>query len=592
MSTNYLENANTNNQHVLKFVRETAEICQPDQIHWCDGSEAEKQALTEDAVAKGVLLKLNQEKLPGCYYHRSSVNDVARVEQLTFICTETAEEAGPTNNWAAPKEMYAKLKGLLAGAMKGRTLYVIPYLMGPLGSSLTKVGIEITDSIYVALSMRVMTRMGKVAYDQLGSGDDFNRGIHSMLDINPDRRYIAHFPLDNTIISVGSNYGGNVLLGKKCLALRMGSYLARKQGWLAEHMLILGVESPTGEKTYVAAAFPSACGKTNFAMLVPPAQFKGWKIWTLGDDIAWMKPGSDGRLYAINPENGYFGVVPGTNYKSNPNAMETIKRDTIYTNVALTPDLDVWWEGKDGEPPKECLDWKGQKWTPDSKEKAAHPNSRFAAPMRNNPVLAPEANDPKGVPISAIIFGGRRGTTMPLIFQSFNWGHGVFTGATMGSETTAAAAHAVGEVRRDPMAMLPFCGYSMGQYFQHWLRMRKFIAVPPSIFHVNWFRKDEKGNFLWPGFGENMRVLKWIIDRVRGRVGAVESPLGWVPSVDSFELAGLKDFGPAEFAQAQAINVEEWKREALSQEELFFKLYADMPKELSYQRELLISRLV
>lgn len=592
MSKNYLENANTTNQHVLKFVQETAELCQPDNVYWCDGSEAEKKALTEEAVSKGVLVKLNQEKLPGCYYHRSSVNDVARVEQLTFICTETQEEAGPTNNWAAPKEMYAKLQGMLSGAMKGRTLYVIPYLMGPLGSPLTKVGVEITDSIYVVLSMRVMTRMGKLAYDQLGSGDEFNRGVHSMLDINPDRRYIAHFPKDNTIISVGSNYGGNVLLGKKCLALRIGSYLGRKQGWLAEHMLILCVESPTGEKTYVAAAFPSACGKTNFAMLVPPAQFKGWKVTTLGDDIAWMKPGPDGRLYAINPENGYFGVVPGTNYKSNPNAMDTIKRDTIYTNVGLTPDLDVWWEGKDGEVPKECIDWKGQKWTPDSKEKAAHPNSRFAAPMQNNPVLASEVNDPNGVPISAIIFGGRRGTTMPLIFQSFNWAHGVYTGAMMGSETTAAAAHAVGEVRRDPMAMLPFCGYSMGQYFQHWLRMRKFISVPPAIFHVNWFRKDESGNFLWPGFGENMRVLKWIVDRVHGRGEAVESALGWMPTLQSFDLSGLKNFGPTEFAKAQAINVEEWKREALSQEELFFKLYGDMPKELSYQRELLLSRLL
>jgi phosphoenolpyruvate carboxykinase (GTP) len=591
MSKNFLEHANTTNPHVLRFVQETIDLCKPDNVYWCDGSEAEKKALTEEAVAKGILLKLNEEKLPGCYYHRSSSNDVARVEQLTFICTENSDDAGPTNNWAAPKDMYAKLNGLLSGAMKGRTLYVVPYLMGPLGSPLTKVGIELTDSIYVVLSMRVMTRMGVQAYKQLGDGDEVNRGIHSMLDINPDRRYIAHFPQDNKIISVGSNYGGNVLLGKKCLALRMGAYLGSKQGWMAEHMLILCVESPTGEKTYVAAAFPSACGKTNFAMLVPPAHFKGWKVTTLGDDIAWMRPGPDGRLYAINPENGYFGVAPGTNRKSNPNAMDTIKRDTIYTNVALTPDLDVWWEGKDGAPPAQCTDWKGNPWTPESKEKAAHPNSRFAAPMQNNPALDADVNNPNGVPISAIIFGGRRATTMPLIFQTFDWIHGVYTGATMGSETTAAATSAVGQVRRDPMAMLPFCGYNMGRYFKHWLDIRRVLKAPPAIFHVNWFRKDEKGNFLWPGFGENMRVLKWIVDRVHGRGGAVETPLGWMPTLESFEIDGLKGFGPEEFAKAQEIKTSEWEQELISQEELFFKLKADLPKELTFQRQLLVSRL-
>jgi phosphoenolpyruvate carboxykinase (GTP) len=475
--------------------------------------------------------------------------------------------------------------------MKGRTMYVAPYLMGPLGSPLSKVGIELTDSLYVVLSMRIMARMGKIAYDHLGTGSDFNRGLHAMLDLNPERRFIAHFPEDNAIISIGSNYGGNVLLGKKCLALRIGSSLARKEGWLAEHMLILGVESPAGEKTYIAAAFPSACGKTNFAMLVPPAHFKGWKVTTLGDDIAWMKPGPDGRLYAINPESGYFGVVPGTNSKSNPNAVKSISRDTVYTNVGLLPDGDVWWEGKDGPIPKECLDWKGNKWTPDSKEKAAHPNSRFAAPMKNNPVLDPNADDPKGVPISAIIFGGRRATTMPLVFEAFDWIHGTYVGATMASEMTAAAAGGLGQLRRDPMAMLPFCGYDMGDYFHHWLRMRKLLKNPPRIFHVNWFRKDDQGNFLWPGFGDNMRVLKWIVDRCQGSVGATEAAVGWMPRVKDFDLIGLEGFGPAQFEKAQAIDAKEWKQEVVSQEELFIHLHATLPKELFFQKELLISRL-
>jgi len=566
-------------------------LCKPDRVYWCDGSEAEKEALTAEAVATGVLTKLNQEKLPGCYYHRSNPNDVARVEQCTYICTETQEEAGPTNNWAPPKEMTEKLHGMAAGGMKGRVMYVIPYLMGPPGSSLSKVGVELSDSIYVALNMRIMTRMGTVALDQLGARHDFNRGLHCMLDVNPDRRYICHFPHENLIISLGSAYGGNVLLGKKCLALRIGSYLGCREGWMAEHMLILGVESPTGEKTYVAAAFPSACGKTNFAMMIPPAHFKGWKIWTVGDDIAWMKPGPDGRLYAINPEAGYFGVAPGTNTTSNPNAMKTIARDTIYTNVGLTPDLDVWWEGKDGAPPATCTDWQGNLWTPESKEKAAHPNSRFTAPMRNNPALAPEADDPQGVPISAFIFGGRRATTMPLVFQAFNWGHGVFVAATIGSEMTAAAAGGLGQVRRDPMAMLPFCGYNMGDYFRHWLRMSKRLKFPPRMFHVNWFRKDGSGNFIWPGFGENMRVLKWIVDRCRGRADAHETPLGWVPGLEDIDLTGLDGFSSEQLSRALSIDVEEWRRELLLQEELFLKLYAYLPKELIFQRELLISRL-
>jgi phosphoenolpyruvate carboxykinase (GTP) len=573
------------------WVDEMQALCRPDNVYWCDGSEEEKERLTQQAVEAGVLIKLNQEKLPGCYYHRSNPNDVARVEECTFICTRTPDAAGPSNHWMAPAAMYEKLYALCQGAMKGRTMYVVPYLMGPPGSPLTKVGVELTDSIYVVLSMRIMTRMGEITWKQLGDDGVFTKGLHSMLDVNPERRFIAHFPQDNTIISVGSNYGGNVLLGKKCLALRLGSYLGRIEGWMAEHMLILGVESPTGEKNYVAAAFPSACGKTNFAMLIPPKQFAGWKITTVGDDIAWMRPGPDGRLYAINPEAGYFGVVPGTNFKSNPNAMISMSKDTIYTNVALMPDGDVWWEGKDGEPPAECLDWKGQPWTPASKEKAAHPNSRFAAPMQNNPALAPEADDPEGVPISALIFGGRRATTLPLVFQAFNWIHGVYIGATMGSEMTAAAAGTVGQVRRDPMAMLPFCGYNMGDYFRHWLRMRKMLKRPPKVFHVNWFRKGEDGHFLWPGYGENMRVLKWIVDRCRGRVAAYETPVGWMPEAEDIDMTGLVETHPGDLAQALSLNLEEWKREVLLQDELFFKLYADLPKEMIFQRELLISRL-
>jgi phosphoenolpyruvate carboxykinase (GTP) len=581
----------TKHEGVLAWVEEMAALCEPDQIVWIDGSEAEKEQLTQQAVDTGVLIKLNQKKLPGCYLHRSNPNDVARVEDCTFICTRTPDAAGPTNNWVAPAAMYEKLYGLCRGAMKGRTMYVVPFLMGIPGSAFAKVGVELTDSIYVVLSMRIMTRMGQLAWDQLGTEGKYTKGLHTMLDINSGRRFIAHFPQDNTIISVGSNYGGNVLLGKKCLALRLGSYLGRIENWMAEHMLILGVESPTGEKTYVAAAFPSACGKTNFAMLIPPKRFEGWKITTVGDDIAWMRPGPEGRLYAINPEAGYFGVVPGTNLKSNPNAMAVMSKDTIYTNVALLPDGDVWWEGKDGEPPAECLDWQGRPWTPASKEKAAHPNSRFAAPMVNNPALAPEALDPNGVPISGIIFGGRRANTLPLVFQAFNWIHGVYVGATMASETTAAAAGAVGNVRRDPMAMLPFCGYNMGDYFRHWLRMRKSITRPPKVFNVNWFRKGADGAYLWPGFGENMRVLKWIIDRCRGRVPAYETPVGWMPEPADIDVSDLEGYDPKNLAAALTVDLEEWKREVLGQDELFFRLYSDLPKELIFQRELLISRL-
>ncbi len=592
LQSRVLGEPNTTNSAVKGWVKEMVRLCQPDTVYWCDGSEAEKEQLTAQAVEQGILIELDQKKWPGCYYHRSHPKDVARVEDRTFICTPSQHEAGPTNNWADPEAMYHRLHALARGGMKGRTMYVVPYLMGPKGSPLTKVGIEVTDSIYVVLSMRIMTRMGQVAYQHLGADTHFNRGLHSMLDLNADSRYIAHFPQDNAIISLNSNYGGNVLLGKKCLALRIGSYLGRREGWMAEHMLILGVESPQGEKTYVAAAFPSACGKTNFAMLIPPKRFAGWKVWTVGDDIAWMKPGPDGQLYAINPENGYFGVMPGTNSKSNPNAMKTIARDTIFTNVALLPGGDIWWEGKDGPPPAECLDWQGRKWTPESKEKAAHPNSRFAAPMRNNPVLDVDADNPKGVPISAIIFGGRRATTLPIVFQAFNWVHGVYLGATMGSETTAAATGAAGVVRRDPMAMLPFCGYNMGDYFQHWIRMRRYLKHAPRIFQVNWFRKNSAGEYLWPGFGENMRVLQWIVQRCHGHANAMETALGWVPHAEDFDLEGMENFSHAQFEEAQTIDAQEWVKEVGSGDDLILKIYDSLPKELIFEREQLLSRLL
>ncbi len=578
------------NPSLLAWVHETARKTHPARIVWCDGSEEERAALTQLAVDTGVLIPLNPDKRPGCYLHRSNPNDVARVEQLTFICTPTKEEAGPNNNWMAPDAAYAKLSALFEGSMHDRTMYVIPYIMGPAGSPSAKIGVEITDSVYVVLNMRIMARMGRVALEMLGDSDEFNRGLHSTLDINPERRFICHFPQDNTIWSVGSGYGGNVLLGKKCLALRIGSYLGRNEGWLAEHMLILGLESPEGETTYVAAAFPSACGKTNFAMLVPPKRFEGWKVWTVGDDIAWMRVGPDGRLWAINPEAGYFGVAPGTSMKSNPNAMLSVRENCIFTNVAMTPDGDVWWEGMDGEVPEHLTDWQGRPWKRGSTEKAAHPNSRFTAPATNNPVYSKHANDPMGVPISAIIFGGRRATTVPLVMQSFNWTHGVYLGATMGSETTAAAAGAVGVVRRDPMAMLPFCGYDMGRYFQHWLDMQNRVANPPKIFQVNWFRQDANGKFLWPGFGENMRALKWIIDRAHGRVGAQETPLGWVPKAGHLDLSGM-DISMDRVSAATAINLDEWRREFELQDGLFTQLEATMPEALKLQRQLLMARI-
>ena len=580
----------TSNKHLLGWIDEMAAMCQPDQLVFCDGSEDEKKRLTEFAVSKGILIPLNQEKHPGSYLHRSNPNDVARVEHLTFICTPKKEDVGPTNNWMAPDEAYTKLRGLFTGSMKGRTMYVIPYVMGPVGSEHSKIGIELTDSVYVVLNMRIMTRMGKAALDMLGDKNDFNRGLHCTGDVNPDRRYICHFPQDNAIWSFGSGYGGNALLGKKCLALRIGSALGRNEGWLAEHMLILGVEDPDGTKTYVAAAFPSACGKTNFAMMIPPRRFAGWRVFTVGDDIAWLRVGDDGRLWAVNPENGYFGVAPGTNMKSNPNAMKTIAKDTIFTNVAVTKNGEVWWEGLDGEVPDELTDWKGQPWKKGSTEKAAHPNSRFTAPASNNPILSSHVNDPRGVPISAIIFGGRRSNTIPLVMQSFNWAHGVYLGSTMASETTAAATGATGVVRRDPMAMLPFAGYNVADYFQHWLNMQKRVPYPPKIFMVNWFRKNKDGKFLWPGFGDNMRVLKWILDRAHGKVGAQETLFGWVPKQGHIDLSGL-DIPADVVDEATHIDDGEWKAE-LEDQKKFFEQFGDrMPRTLELVRQQLLSRL-
>ena len=573
------------------WVDDCVALCRPDAVFYCDGSAAENEFLLAEACRAGALTELDQGALPGCYYHRSAQNDVARVEQLTFICTPTADEAGPMNHWADPQATRAKLRALLDGAMRGRTMYVVPYLMGPAGSPLAKVGVELTDSVYVVLNMRLMSRMGAVALERLGVDMEFNRGLHSTLDLDPARRFICHFPQDNEIISVGSGYGGNVLLGKKCFSLRVGSYLARREGWMAEHMLLLLAESPGGEKHYIAAAFPSACGKTNFAMLIPPARFAGWSIRTIGDDIAWMQPGPDGRLWAVNPESGYFGVIPGTNSQTNPNAVRTIARDTIYTNVALLDGGGVWWEGKDGPVPAVCTDWRGERWTPELGTKAAHPNSRFTAPMRNNPALAAEADDPAGVPISAIIFGGRRADTVPLVYQSFDWTHGVFVGATMASETTAAAAGAVGQVRRDPMAMLPFCGYHMGDYFGHWLEMGARLRRPPLVFGVNWFRRDPEGRFLWPGFGENMRVLQWIIGRCTGRAGAGETAIGHVPRWQDLDLAGLPGFDPARFGPLMAVDPVEWEREAEAQKELFARIGDRLPAALEAERLKLLARL-
>jgi phosphoenolpyruvate carboxykinase (GTP) len=575
------------------WLAECLQMCRPERVQVLDGSSAEKGKLIQRAIAEGVLIRLNEKKLPGCYLHRSHPNDVARTEQCTFICSRSENLAGPTNNWMPRTKAYELVGGLFAGCMQGRTMYVVPFVMGPPGSLLARVGVQVTDSVYVAISMGIMTRMGKVAWQQLGSDGDFTRCLHSVGELDPARRYICHFPEDNAVSSYGSGYGGNALLGKKCLALRLASFHGYREGWMAEHMLLMGVTAPQGEKTYIAAAFPSACGKTNFAMLIPPEKFRraGWSITTLGDDIAWMyvKP-DDGRVYAINPEYGYFGVLPGTNAQTNPNAMQMISHDTIYTNVALLPDGDVWWEGKTKEPPTECVDWTGQPWRPGCGRPAAHPNSRFTTPVTNNPVLDPRVDDPGGVPISGIVFGGRRSKAVPLIYQAFNWIHGVYLGATLSSETTAAATGQVGVVRRDPMAMLPFCGYNINMYFAHWIRMRKRMQDCPRIFHVNWFRTDDQGRFLWPGFGDNMRVLEWIINRCRGRAYAAETILGWVPRPTDIDLEGLPQ-GADKFAAAQATDIDAIKREILTQEELFLKLAGELPKELIFQRELLIARL-
>ena len=582
------------NPHVREWVEAMLARLKPADVVWCDGSDGQQKAFYARGVAEGVFIELNPDKLPGCHLHRSDPSDVARTEGRTFICTPDEDSAGPTNNWMRDRDAYKLLRGHFNGSMRGRTCYVVPFVMGPIGSPLAKVGVQLTDSVYVAASMKLMTRMGAVAWQQLGpDGEEFTRCLHSTGTLDPADRYICHFPYDNAVWSYGSGYGGNALLGKKCLALRIASFLGRQQGWMAEHMLLLGCQDPTGEKTYVAGAFPSACGKTNFAMLVPPEKYRdeGWKVTTVGDDIAWMwVDEQSGKLRAINPEAGYFGVVPGTNEESNPSAAAMIRKDTIYTNVALLPDGDVWWEGKTKRPPEKCVDWRGEDWTPGKGTPAAHPNSRFTTPMRNNPVLDEAADDPAGVEVNAIIFGGRRSETIPLVYQAFNWIHGVYVGATLGSEQTAAAEGRAGLVRRDPMAMLPFIGYNVRDYLVHWFRMRKRMADCPRIFAVNWFRRGEDGRFLWPGFGENMRVLEWVIRRCRGRAGAYETPLGWMPRPGDIDLDGLS-IDAGDFAALEKVDIDAFKLEILGQEELLLKLAGDLPKEMVFQRELLISRL-